>query len=65
MKVTEKVFAIAASVRNEGFLHKVSEFCGMASTPKNWLDIARLYNAAIYSDIVGNSTIVPTSTYLA
>ena len=50
MEVTEKVFATAASAGNEGFLHKLSNFCGMASTPKNWLDIARLYRAAVSPD---------------
>ncbi len=50
LKVTENLFAIAASNGNEGFLHKISKFCGMASTPENWLDIARLYIAATWSD---------------
>lgn len=47
-KITEDMFKIAASYGNELLLERLSEFCGLESVPEEWLDIARLYNAASF-----------------
>ena len=51
LKVTEDLFRIAASGGDVKFLQKLSEFCGLKSTPEKWLDIARLRNAVLGDDI--------------
>ncbi|KAF6230804.1 hypothetical protein HO173_010920 [Letharia columbiana] len=51
LKVTEDLFRIAASLGDVKFLQKLSEFCGLKSTPEKWLDIARLRNAVLGDDI--------------
>ena len=50
MKVTEEVFRIAACVGNESLLERLSRFCELENIPEKWLDVARLYRAAIFGD---------------
>ena len=46
LEITEELFKIAASEGNKAILHRLSEYCKMESTPKKWLDIARIIKAA-------------------
>ena len=46
LKITDDIFKIAASNVHEATLQRLSEYCGMESTPEKWLDIVRMYNAA-------------------
>ena len=48
MKVTEEVFRIAACVGSESLLERLSRFCELENIPEKWLDVARLYRAAIF-----------------
>ena len=49
-KVTEAMFRIAACVGGESLLDRLSSFCELENIPEKWLDVARLYNAAIFGD---------------
>lgn len=46
LEVADEIFKIAASAGSESDLHRLSEYCEMESTPEEWLDIARMFNAA-------------------
>ena len=45
VKVTKKMFMIAASRGNENLLDKLSKLCGLNSTPEEFLNVAKLRSA--------------------